>query len=40
MNTDQPSKYDPESSQSLAQTRQNQQPVTSSPGETPYHDED
>lgn len=29
-------KYDPENSESLAQTRKGQSPVTSSPGETPY----
>lgn len=32
----QPSKYDPENSESLAQTRSEQSPVTSSPDETPY----
>lgn len=31
-----PSKYEPEQSESLEQTRQHEQPVTSSPGEAPY----
>lgn len=29
-------KYDPENSESLAETRSGQAPITSSPGETPY----
>lgn len=33
-----PSPYSPEASESLAQTRQGKQPVTSSAGETPYTD--
>ena len=32
----QPSEYDPENSESLAQTRRGQSPVTSSPDESPY----
>lgn len=31
-----PSKYDPANSESLARTKANQTPVTSSPDETPY----
>lgn len=31
-----PSPFSPENSQSLAQTKQAEQPVTSSPGEAPY----
>ena len=33
---DERSKYDPANSESLAQTKANQNPVTSSPDETPY----